>query len=1034
MYCLNCRRDVAAAGGRCPVCWAILLSPVGLATLVPGDGAETIVSAPAQPGAGATGTDREDTTGLPPRPFLAGDTTGLPASAGGVRHAQSPDVDAGPLQVGQQFSARYLIVRLLGIGGMGAVYQAWDATLSVMVALKVVLPEVTRDPAAAREIERRFKQELLLARQVTHRNVVRIHDMGEIDGIKYITMPYIEGEDLASVLKKSGRLPMARVLAIARQVAAGLQAAHDAGVVHRDLKPANIMLEQDAEAIIMDFGIARTSSRESRVPAASGGPIAGALTPAREDAVTRAAPTVAGAVVGTVEYMAPEQARGQEVDQRADIYAFGLILYDMLTGRRRAEHGGSAMADLQKRLEQPPPALKTLSPELPEPLSRFVSRCIEPDAAKRYPSTADMVGHLARLDDSGKLRPIRRAVGLPLAGAVAAALLMLSGYVYWSTRPPVHHDPVSIVIADFANGTNDPSFDQTLEPMLKRALEGAGFITAYDRDGIRRTLGVDPPEPLDEDAARGLAVNQGVGVVLAGSIEPQRGGYSISIHATHAVTGEMITSAQARAPRRDQVIDVAMRLVTRVRRALGDETSASAQMFAMASLSATSLDVVRLWVAGRDAASRNDYGEAMQDYSKAVELDPKFGLGYAGLANVSANLTNQQDAEKYITEALRYVDGMTERERYTTRAGFYRLTGDYHQCVKEYSDLLASYPADVAAHNNLAICLANLREFGKAFDEVQQVVAILPNRAMYRVNLASFANFSSDFRTAQQEAGKLDKADVNARIAVAFAQLGQDERTQAMATYQAVGAISDYGASLAASGLGDLANLEGRFSDAQRILEQGAAQDLKLERADWAAAKFAALAHTELWWGRPREAIAAADKALMNGGDGLNVQFMAARAFVEAGQIDRAKPLVAAMAAQLQAEPQAYAKIVEGEIALKNGDPRQAIQVLTDANTLLDTWLGHFDLGRAYFEAGQFPQADSELDRCLKRRGEALQLILGDEPTYAYLAPVYYYQGRVREGMGTAGFADSYREYLAIRGQSTEDPLVREVRQRVGGD
>ncbi len=145
-----------------------------------------------------------------------------------------------------------------------------------------------------------------------------------------------------------------------------------------------------------------------------------------------------------------------------------------------------------------------------------------------------------------------------------------------------------------------------------------------------------------------------------------------------------------------------------------------------------------------------------EHYSKAVELDPKFGLGYAGLANVSANRTNQADAEKYIKEALRHVTSMTERERYTTRGGFYRLTGDYRQCVKEYTELLAAYPADVAARNNLAICLANLREFSKAFDEVRQVVVILPNRALYRVNLASFANFSSNFRTAEQEARKIE--------------------------------------------------------------------------------------------------------------------------------------------------------------------------------------------------------------------------------------------------------------------------------------
>src|SRR5436190_23401626 len=152
--------------------------------------------------------------------------------------ARSPD--AGPLSMGEAFGARYHIIRLLGMGGMGAVYQAWDQELGVAVALKVIRPEAIADPAAAQDMERRFKRELLLARQVTHRNVVRIHDLGELEGIKYITMPYVDGQDLASLLAKDGKLPVDRVLRLARGIVAGLVAAHQAGVVHRDLKPANI--------------------------------------------------------------------------------------------------------------------------------------------------------------------------------------------------------------------------------------------------------------------------------------------------------------------------------------------------------------------------------------------------------------------------------------------------------------------------------------------------------------------------------------------------------------------------------------------------------------------------------------------------------------------------------------------------------------------------------------------------------------------------------------------------------------------------
>ena len=182
--------------------------------------------------------------------------------------------------------------------------------------------------------------------------------------------------------------------------------------------------------------------------------------------------------------------------------------------------------------------------------------------------------------------------------------------------------------------------------------------------------------------------------------------------------------------------------------------------------------------------------------------------------------------------------------------------------------------------------------------------------------------------------------------------------------------------------------------------------------------------------GQKVPAIAAADKALEHS-KALPVRFLAARILVEAGAVPRGASLARELASQLAAEPQAYGKILEGEVALKKGNPREAVKILEDANGVLDTWLGHFDLGRAYLELGAFLQAESEFDRCIKRRGEALSL-LDEDPTYGYLPPAYYYLGRAREGLKTAGFAESYREYLKIRGQSTEDPLLQDVRRRAG--
>ena len=551
--------------------------------------------------------------------------------------AGEPGPESGPLGVGQVFGTRYHIIKLLGAGGMGAVYQAWDQELAVAVAIKVIRPEVMADPGAAAEIERRFKRELLLARQVTHKNVVRIHDLGEIDGIKYITMAYINGADLATVVKQQGRLPIDRVLRIARSVVSGLVAAHKAGVVHRDLKPANIMVDADDEALIMDFGIARSTTEPVAKRAVGEGAAPNVRLPRHK---TNDA-TVVGSIVGTVEYMAPEQAKGLPVDQRADVYALGLILYDMLVGRRRAEESGSAFAELQARMQQPPPPARSIVPEIPEALDRLVTRCLDPDPETRFQTTVDLERELDRLDDHGKPIPIRRVFGIPVLSAVVVLAIGVLAAGWWYARslvPAPKHEPVSVLIADFANGTSDPTFDHTLEPMLKLALEGAGFISAYDHSSVRRSLGVKPPETLDERNALEIAVKQGLGVVVSGSVARQGSDYALTMKAMQAVTGNVLGTARARASGKDDVLKTATKMAATIRRTLGDNASDSTQRFAMETLSATSLEAVRDYAIGQQAASNSRFDEARQSFSRAVDRDPKFGLAWAALAMASRNL------------------------------------------------------------------------------------------------------------------------------------------------------------------------------------------------------------------------------------------------------------------------------------------------------------------------------------------------------------------------------------------------------------
>ena len=1033
MICPNCGAETEATTGRCGACETDLsdastqLGDVG-ATVTAGnlDLARTVSDA-------ETGADAPADTDAPTRLDDNDNAAETPTLDDAVTASDddTPAADDSPvLAPGQRFGPRYQVTRLVGEGGMGAVYEAFDNELGVDVALKVIRPEQMGDGRKAAALERRFKRELLLGRKVTHKNVVRIHDIGEIGGIKYITMPYIEGRDLSSVLKEAGgTLPVSRTLKIARSVLSGLTAAHDAGVVHRDMKPANIMIDADDEAYIMDFGIALAVT--DTTAATDQGGTQDARPTTRESALLDSR-TQLGRVVGTVQYMAPEQGRGETVDKRADLYAFGLILYDMLVGRKEREKTSSSpLEELTGRMKAPPAPVRTIRDDVPEPLADIIGTCVAPDPADRYPHPHALQADLDLLDDDGALRPVeRRFSPLQLAALVSAVVAAMAGafFVFGPREPPPPHDPVSVLIADIQNGTTDPAFDGTLEPILKIALEEAEFISGYDRLAIRRTLGVRPPDVLDETGARALAVNQGLGVVLFGALAPSGSGYELSMSAVEAVSGNVLVTIDDQASDRDQVLSVATELAAEVREALGDDLSDSARRFAQDTLSTTSLDVVAAYAAAMDAYSRESLDDAFQSFSDAVALDPDFGLAYAGMAAVSRNLGRQEDAEDYLNQAISHLDSMTERERYRTRGLFYGVTGDYQACVTEYGDLVARYAGDTASRNNLALCATFLRDWPTALEEMRQLIEMVPGRALYRENRATFLSYAGDFQAGEEAA--LEESGLYGLLPLAFAQMGQGRLTDARATYAALGEFDSLGASYMASGLADLAMYEGRFADAARLFRDGATADVTDEEPDRAARKLAGLAQAHVLRGEIEQALAVTDEALATS-PALRTRFLIARVLVEAGELAGARALAEELAAEFQAEIQAYAKIIEGGAALKDGDPREAITLLTEANGLLDTWLGHFDLGRAFLEAGAFLQAEGEFDRCLARRGEAIALFLDEEPTYGYFPPVHYYQGRVREGLNNAGFAESYRTYLDIREDAGEDPLVPDVRQRV---
>jgi tetratricopeptide (TPR) repeat protein len=264
---------------------------------------------------------------------------------------------------------------------------------------------------------------------------------------------------------------------------------------------------------------------------------------------------------------------------------------------------------------------------------------------------------------------------------------------------------------------------------------------------------------------------------------------------------------------------------------------------------------------------------------------------------------------------------------------------------------------------------------------------------------------------------------------LAFSLLGQGRVGDAAETYKKLAMMDAWGTSFATAGQADLAIYEGRFAEAVRILEKGIQADLAAKNPDAAGMKFTALAYAHLSNNQKGLAAAAARKALDHS-TVAPIRFLTARIFAQTDDITRAKKLAAEFTSQLGVANQAYGKIIEGNIALANNDPVKAVEILSGANSVLDLWLGHFDLGRAYVAAKAFPQADSEFDTCIRRRGEALALVQED-PTFGYLPMAYYYLGRVRQEIGTASFSDSYQEYQKIRGQSKEDSVLADIRRRV---
>jgi tetratricopeptide (TPR) repeat protein/predicted Ser/Thr protein kinase len=919
------------------------------------------------------------------------------------------------LAPGTSIGSRYEIVRLLGQGGMGAVYQAHDKELERQVAIKVIRADMASNP----EILRRFKQELILARQITHKNVIRIFDLGQADGIKFITMEYIEGENLQVVLRRKKKLDPAAAANILAQVCRALEAAHNEGVIHRDLKPQNIMLDKTGRAYVMDFGIARS--------------------------MLSAGMTQTGALIGTPDYMSPEQAKGQTLDARSDLFSIGIIFYEMLSGQVPFD-ADTTMAKLWKRTNEPARPLDELDKTIPKPLSDIVRKCLEIDPQKRLASAGELLHQIEIWQGpaAGTRIVTPPATAFPAYAKWAAAglgVVAIAGILFFRSRisphPSAPHPPVTLLIADFDNKTGDSVFDGTLEPMLGIALEGAPFISSFNRGQAKKEAARLQPGTtrMDADSSKLVALREGVNVIVTGSIAQDGSGYKVYVATLDPVTGKTILTEQRNASSKQDVLAAAGKLAESIRKGLGDTTPESAQQSAAETFSAGSLEAAHAYAVGQDFQQAAKWDDALKAYGHAAELDPNLGRAYAGMAAIYSNLGKRQDAEKYYGLAMSHIDRMTDREKYRTRGGYYLMMRNAPKAREEFTALVNQYPFDTAGYPNLALTNFYDRDMRKALEEQKHALEITPHSVLQRINYAMYALYAGDFDTALKEAQSILQENPNfdqALRTTALAQLGLGHTSEAAESYGKLQAVSQYGASIAATGLADLAQYEGRLADAASILEKAVAGDLAAKDTESSANRTAALALVQLSLGKTKEAISSADKASANSKD-LGVLYRAAQVYIAAGQDAKALQLVAPLSQLLESEPQVYAKLIAGEAQLKKGNARDALSSFQEAQKLADTWLGHFDLGRAYLDAGAFTEASSEFDVCLNRRGEATSVFLDDVPSYHVLPAVYYYQGRAREGLNSPGAAESYKTFLSIKEKGAGDPLVADAQRRSSG-
>jgi tetratricopeptide (TPR) repeat protein len=609
--------------------------------------------------------------------------------------------------------------------------------------------------------------------------------------------------------------------------------------------------------------------------------------------------------------------------------------------------------------------------------------------------------------------------------ASVAAMAVISGLAYSvylnvTYIPPVEIPPMSVLVADFDNTTGDPVFDGTLEEALQVGIEGAAFITTYDRSAALQLANeFNPGGTLDEAAARLVSTREEIGLVLAGRIEEDDSRYELVVRAIEPQEGLEVADVNATARSKDDVLAAIGELAGDLREELGDEDLDRELMETSETFTAASLEAAKSYITAQDLSDRNQSVESIDYYKKAIELDPSFGRAYVSWALSAFNLGRTEEAEELWEQAFLHLETMTERERLRTLGLYYSMiTRNYPKAIETYQQLVEKYPADDAAHNNLAVLHFFTLDFAAAQAAGQRVLDIYPNVAIYHGNHALFAMYAGDFDTAVSEMQSLLETDAGyfkGWLPIAMNALANNDFESARLAYQNMAESAEDGAATASLGLADTAIFSGDFQTARDILEASVDKDVEDGSQYVAAAKYMAIADAYLAEGNLEAAGETADKILAVSNNEPWV-IAAALTYLEAGLVDQAYVIADELANQLQPQSRAYGMMIKGLLASRIGRHVEAIETMTEAIALADLWLLRVSLGKAYLAADYHAEAFDEFMIAKERHGEATSLFLDDFPTYRYMVPLNYWLGVAQYGLGMrSAAAENFQAFLALR-------------------